>query len=60
MEFKGKNILIIGFGRSGIASARFALDRGANVIIADKCKQSDFSKEIESFNGYPIEFLFIL
>ncbi len=58
MEFKGKNILIIGFGRSGIASARFALDRGANVIIADKCKQSDFSKEIESFNGYPIEFLF--
>jgi UDP-N-acetylmuramoylalanine--D-glutamate ligase len=35
MNYSGKSILVAGAGRSGIAAARFLLDRGARVILTD-------------------------
>jgi UDP-N-acetylmuramoylalanine--D-glutamate ligase len=35
MEFKGKKILVVGFGKSGLATARCLIKRGADVTIGD-------------------------
>ena len=35
MDLAGKNILVIGLGKTGIASARFLLGQGANVFVTD-------------------------
>jgi UDP-N-acetylmuramoylalanine--D-glutamate ligase len=35
MNYQGKTALVIGAGRSGLATARFLLDRGARVILTD-------------------------
>jgi UDP-N-acetylmuramoylalanine--D-glutamate ligase len=35
MDCAGKNILVIGLGKTGIASARFLLGQGANVYVTD-------------------------
>jgi UDP-N-acetylmuramoylalanine--D-glutamate ligase len=35
LEIKGKKILIVGLGRAGLAAARFAVGRGAQVTITD-------------------------
>lgn len=43
MDLKGRKTLVLGAGRSGIASARFLADRGAVVALHDK-------KEVESWS----------
>jgi UDP-N-acetylmuramoylalanine--D-glutamate ligase len=35
MRYRGQSVLVVGAGRSGIASARFLLARGARVILTD-------------------------
>jgi UDP-N-acetylmuramoylalanine--D-glutamate ligase len=35
MTYQGKTALVIGAGKSGLAAARFLLDRGARVILTD-------------------------
>jgi len=39
MDYKGKTVLVAGAGLSGIASARFLLNRGARVILSDSKKR---------------------
>lgn len=41
MEFKGKNILVIGAGISGFAAAKIAKNFGANVTLSDAKNESD-------------------
>lgn len=36
MELKGKNIVVVGAGRSGLAVCRYALDCGAQVVLSDR------------------------
>lgn len=35
MELSGKNIVVVGMARTGIATARFLLDRGARVTVSE-------------------------
>jgi UDP-N-acetylmuramoylalanine--D-glutamate ligase len=35
MDYKGKEVLVVGAGRSGLAAARLLLTRGARVILTD-------------------------
>jgi len=35
MELRGKNIMVVGMARTGIATARFLLDRGARVTVSE-------------------------
>ena len=35
MEFNGKTVLVVGMAKSGIASARLLLDKGADVTLYD-------------------------
>ena len=40
MELSGKRVLVVGLGESGLAAARFLVDRGARVRVNDR-RQSD-------------------
>ena len=36
IELKGKKVLVVGLGRSGLAAARVCADRGALVTVTDR------------------------
>lgn len=40
MRLKGKNILVVGLGRTGLATARFLHQKGARVLVADTADES--------------------
>jgi len=45
MDLKGKHVLVIGLGRSGIAAARLCLEKGAQVTANDAAAKDRLSKE---------------
>ena len=45
MELKNKNILIVGLGVTGVATARFLINRGAFVTVADRKKEQELGSE---------------
>ena len=57
MGVKGKTVLVIGLGRTGIATARFLLDKGARVLAAEEKAISELGDAIVPLKGVPgIEF----
>ena len=36
MELRGRTVLVVGAGKSGVAAANFCASRGANVVLTDK------------------------
>jgi UDP-N-acetylmuramoylalanine--D-glutamate ligase len=46
MDIKGKRVLVIGMGKSGIASALFLADQGARVAISDTKSEQELHHEI--------------
>jgi UDP-N-acetylmuramoylalanine--D-glutamate ligase len=46
MDVKGKRVLVVGMGKSGIASALFLADQGARVIISDTKSEEELHHEI--------------
>ena len=48
MELKGKKILVVGLGKSGLAAALFLRRRGAHVTVSDRRSAQALSKEIPS------------
>jgi UDP-N-acetylmuramoylalanine--D-glutamate ligase len=50
-EYQARKILIVGAARSGIATARFLLDRGAIVTLTDSKPESALRGEIEGLRG---------
>lgn len=55
MNFKGKKILIVGFGVSGQAAARFLLSRGAKVAVTDQRAKTDlgsFPSDLRGLEGF--------
>jgi UDP-N-acetylmuramoylalanine--D-glutamate ligase len=48
MNLAGKKTLILGAGKSGIASAKFLAERGAVVALHDKREVEDWSEEAKS------------
>lgn len=46
MELKGKRVLVVGAGRSGIAAARFLLGQGARVTVSDSRSASALAGEL--------------
>jgi len=45
LDLKGKNVLVVGLGRSGLASARFLKKHGAFVIGFDEKAEEQFKEE---------------
>jgi UDP-N-acetylmuramoylalanine--D-glutamate ligase len=54
MEIAGKNFLVIGLARTGIACVRFLARRGANVWINDRRRAQDLAPEITGLAGLDI------
>ncbi|HEV2274939.1 MAG TPA: UDP-N-acetylmuramoyl-L-alanine--D-glutamate ligase [Acidobacteriaceae bacterium] len=46
MELKGKKVLVVGLGKSGLAAALFARRRGAQVTVSDQRSADALAKEI--------------
>jgi UDP-N-acetylmuramoylalanine--D-glutamate ligase len=57
MELKGKRALVVGLGRSGVASAFFLQDRGAKVTVSDSKSEAQLQNEITALldRGVSIE-----
>ena len=59
INFRNKNIIIFGFGKSGIASARKLLKEGANVKITEVSPEDKFDKKlINEFEASGVSFEF--
>lgn len=48
LEIKGRKSLVLGAGKSGVASARFLAEKGAVVALHDKKEIADWSEEARS------------
>src|SRR5215469_1316224 len=46
MDVKGKRVLVVGLGKSGIASAQFLATRGARVTVSDTRSQNELKAQI--------------
>jgi UDP-N-acetylmuramoylalanine--D-glutamate ligase len=46
MELKNKRVLVVGLGRSGVASAFFLQDQGAKVTVSDEKSEAQLQNEI--------------
>jgi UDP-N-acetylmuramoylalanine--D-glutamate ligase len=57
MEIKGKRVLVVGLGKSGIASAQFLAARGARVTVSDTRSQNELKDQIPALleRGIAIE-----
>jgi len=49
MELRGRNVLIVGFERTGEALCRFLLDRGARVRVTDKRPAEAFGTKLREY-----------
>lgn len=48
MELAGKNVVVVGLGKSGLSAARFALSRGARVAATDSKPESETAVEVRA------------
>ena len=48
MDVKGKRVLVVGLGKSGVASALFLESRGARVTVSDSKSEEQLRQEIPS------------
>src|SRR6202051_432049 len=46
MELNGKRVLVVGLGRSGVASALFLKSRGARVTVSDAKSEDQLREQI--------------
>ncbi|HOW85089.1 MAG TPA: UDP-N-acetylmuramoyl-L-alanine--D-glutamate ligase [Candidatus Aminicenantes bacterium] len=56
MELRGKNVLIVGFERTGEALARFLAGRGARVRVTEKKPAAAFGPRIGKFAALGVDF----
>jgi UDP-N-acetylmuramoylalanine--D-glutamate ligase len=56
MDLRGKNVLIVGFERTGEALARFLVDRGARVRVTDKKPAEALGTKIGEFAARGVVF----
>ena len=51
MELNGKRVLVVGLGKSGVASALFLKEHGARVTISDAKPFDQFARELVTAEG---------
>ncbi len=54
MDLNGKRVLVVGLGRSGVASAFFLKSRGARVTVSDAKSEDQLRKEIPALLDHGI------
>jgi len=56
MELKGKNIVVVGLARTGVAVARFLAERGAMVTVTDMKDEAALAPHLERLAGLTINY----
>jgi len=56
LEIKGKRVLVYGAGLSGVAVCHFLLNKGAEVILADKKSREELSAEAQDLEEVGVKF----
>ena len=51
MELRGKRVLVVGLGRSGVGVARLCAERGARVTVTDRKDASVLAPQLEALAG---------
>ncbi len=55
VELKNKKVLVVGFGKSGQAAARYCIAKGARLAVTDLREKKVFSYQLSAFSGHPID-----
>lgn len=58
MNLKEKKILVIGLGKTGIATARFLIGRGARVVVTDEKPRSELKDVLDELESTKTQFTF--
>ena len=57
MDLKGKRVMVLGLARTGCETARFLVDRGAEVVVSDCRRKEELHSSMESLAGIPVRYL---
>lgn len=55
-KYKGKRVLVVGFGKSGVAVARYMARQGAKVTVTDMKQKSELSESVNICADLKIEY----
>lgn len=55
-KFKGKRILVVGFGKTGVAVARYMCKQGAKVIVTDVKQKTELADSVNACAELKIEY----
>ena len=54
MELAGKNITVVGLGKTGMALARFLHKKGAAVVVTDSAPEEDLGPQVQELRQLDI------
>ncbi len=54
-EFNNRRVVVVGMGRSGVASARFLAKQGARVTLTDRMKADSLADSIADLDGVAVD-----
>ncbi len=55
-KFKGKRVLIVGFGKSGVATAKYMSKQGAKITVTDMKQKSELADSVQACADLKIEY----
>jgi UDP-N-acetylmuramoylalanine--D-glutamate ligase len=55
-QYKGKKVLIVGFGKSGVSAAKYLAGAGAKVMVTDSKQKSELLESVEACGDLKIEY----
>lgn len=55
-KYKGKRVLVVGLGKSGVAAANFLAEQGANVTVTDLKSKNELNNEIKALGAHKVEY----
>ena len=55
-KYKDKKVLVVGFGISGVAAARYLCDQGAKVTVTDSQDKTQLTSSVDACAQLPIEY----
>lgn len=56
MDLAGKKVFVLGLARTGRESARFLVERGAQVVVSDLRSEEELKQEMQELHGLSIEY----
>src|SRR3954467_15346837 len=55
-KYKGKKVLVVGFGLSGVAAAKYMSKQGARVTVTDMKQKSELSESVNACADLKLEY----